>query len=105
MKDCGHAETASVNSIADNIRSARHNKFARFGFTTRMPKVRMSGETLRGIKNPLCQSARSRWIIPFNISVNADQICTSRFGPDYSHDGGGNKRFLPHERSQRLIFS
>jgi len=49
MQDRGDAETGSVNSIADNIRCARHNEFARFGFSARMPEMGMPGETFGGI--------------------------------------------------------
>jgi hypothetical protein len=49
MQDRGDAETGSVNSIADNIRCARHNEFARIGFSARMPEMGMPGETFGGI--------------------------------------------------------
>jgi hypothetical protein len=44
-------------------------------------------------------------LILFDIPPNFDEVGDGRLGPDYSHYGAGNSRFLPQERSQRAVFS
>jgi hypothetical protein len=44
-------------------------------------------------------------LIPFDKLPNFGEVADGLFRPDYSHDGGGNSRFLPQDRSQRAVFS
>jgi len=45
-----NAEASSVHSIGDDIRCARHDEFARFGFAPRVPEVRMLGKPFRRLE-------------------------------------------------------
>ncbi len=100
-----NADAASVNPVGNNIGCTRHNEFARVRFTARMTKVGMLGKPVHGCKDALSQSTRSRRLVLFDIITDADKVGDGRFGPDYLHDGGGNSRLLPQERSQRAVFS
>jgi len=101
VQDGENAKAASVNLIGNDIGCARHDEFARFGFAARMTKVWMLGKPFHGIENSLSQSARGHRLVLLDILPDFDEIGDGRFGPDYSHDGGGSSRFLPQERSQR----
>jgi hypothetical protein len=96
-----NAQSAPVNPIGNDIRRARDDEFACFGFAARMTKVWMLGKPFHGIENSLSQSARGHRLILFDKLPDFDEVGDGRFGPDYSHDGGGSSRFLPQERSQR----
>ena len=100
-----NAEATSVHSIGDDIRCARHDEFPRFGFAPGMPEVRMLGKPFRRLEDALSQSACGRRLVLFDILSDFDEVGDGSFGPDYSHDGGGNSRFLPHERNQRAASS
>ena len=65
----------------------------------------MLSKTLDRDENAPREPARSCQLILLYIFANFRQVGDSRFGPDYSHDGAGSSRFLPHERSQRAAFS
>jgi len=65
----------------------------------------MLGKPFYGNENALSQSARGHGLVLVDIVADFDKVGDGRFGPDYSHDGGGSSRFLPQERNQRAASS
>ena len=96
---------ASVNLIGNDIRSSCYDEFSRFRFAAGMAEVGMPGQSFYRNENPLGRSAGGFGFVLLDITSDVDEVGDSRLGPDYSHDGGGSSRFLPHERSQRAVFS
>lgn len=105
MQNRKYVEMASMNPIGNDVRRAPNDQFARIGFSTGVPEVRMPGEPLDGSENPLSQPAGGFGFVLCDELLNLDEVRDCRGGPNYSHDGGGSSRFLPHERSQRAVFS
>lgn len=101
-KDC---KTVSVNPVGNNIRCAGHDELARIWLAAGASEMRMTGKAFHGGEYTLRHAACCCRLIPFDILPNFDEVGDRRLGPDYSHEGGGSSRFLPHERSHRAAFS
>lgn len=94
-----------MNPIGNDIRCARDDEFACFRFAAGTTQVRVLGKPFHRGKNALSQSARGRRLILFDVLPDVNKVGDGRLGPDYSHDGADNSRFLPQERNQRAVFS
>ncbi len=101
-KDC---EMVPVNQVGNNIRCACHDELTCIWLATGAAEMRMLGKAFHGGENALRHAASCRRLILFDIPPNFDEVGDGRLGPDYSHYGAGNSRFLPQERSQRAVFS
>jgi hypothetical protein len=100
-----NGEAIPVNPVGNDIWCARHDEFASFRFAAGPAKVGMLGEAFHGREDSLRHAACCRGLILLDVLANFGEVGDGRFGPNYSHDGGGSSRFLPQERSQRAVFS
>jgi hypothetical protein len=105
VKDCKDRELVPLNLVRNNVRRAGYDKFASFRFASGATEVRKFGKAFHGGKNQVRHSTRRCRLILFDKLANLGKVCDGSLGPDYWHDGGGNSRFLPQERSHRAVFS
>ena len=98
-------EMVAVYQVRNDIRCASNNEFACPGFASGAAKMRVLGKPFHGNKNVMRYAARRCRLILLDKLTNLDEVGDGRFRPDYSHDGGGNSRFLPQERNQCATFS
>lgn len=94
-----------MNPVGNDIRCARHDQLACFRLAAGAAEMGMLGKAFHGGENALRYPACCRGLIPFDKLPNFGEVADGLFRPDYSHDGGGNSRFLPQDRSQRAVFS
>lgn len=105
MKNCENGQKSFADFVANDIRTATHDEFSGFGFSTRTAQVRMLCQAFRRPNNAFGDSARCLRIILLDILSDSYEVGDSSAGPDYSHVGGGSSRFLPQERSQRAVLT
>lgn len=105
MQDCQYEDSSVKDAVGKDVGRPGNNEFARLGFATRMTEMGMFGELFNAGENSCSHASRSPRFVLRDEFLDFNQVGDGRFRPNYSHDGAGDSRLVPHERNQRDTFS